>query len=319
MDNKNITEYYSVVTDRVDKIGLLNILNNTTANNIVILSELEWELPNLTDDILNAYKNKNVNIKVVLGSFDTKTNYETIYWPTFWINWARENLRNVPVVNFDIKNVKYPFITLNNRSHYHRCVFIDEMSKQSLLDKGIVTWVKHLNENSNFPYKHFDNRKILLNDEFETKLDSFLIPNEYQLSLFHVVTEATHKVSFITEKTVIPTLLKKPYIVLGSMGFNKRLTDLGFKLYDELFDYSFDSEPDIFKRTELFVQNVKKIVNLNLLEAYNFIQPKIFHNYNRAIEISNDKTLVPTIIKDCLVKRSVNKMILTRYERFLND
>ena len=143
MDNKIVTEYYSVVVHRVDSIGLLDILDRTTANEIIILSELEWELPGLTQEVLLAYKNKNVKIKVVLGSFDTKTNYETIYWPTYWINWANENLRYVNKPVFDINKVKHPFISLNNRSHYHRCVFIDEMAKQNLLDKGVVTWVKH--------------------------------------------------------------------------------------------------------------------------------------------------------------------------------
>ena len=37
MDNKVVTEYYSVVIHRVDSIGLLDILNRTTANEIIIL------------------------------------------------------------------------------------------------------------------------------------------------------------------------------------------------------------------------------------------------------------------------------------------
>ena len=319
MDNKIVTEYYSVVVHRVDSIGLLDILDRTTANEIIILSELEWELPGLTQEVLLAYKNKNVKIKVVLGSFDTKTNYETIYWPTYWINWANENLRYVNKPVFDINKVKHPFISLNNRSHYHRCVFIDEMAKQNLLDKGVVTWVKHLNENSNFPYKHFDNRQILLNDNFDKKLDSFLIPEEYNLSLFHIVTEATHKATFITEKTIVPTLLKKPYIVIGSQGYNKKLVELGFKLYDEIFDYSFDLESDIFKRTELFVKNIEKTLTIDLAKIYKLILPKIIYNYNHALEIINDKNLIPDVIKKCVETRGIDDMIFARYERFLND
>lgn len=319
MDNQTIKEYYSVVIHNVNSTGLLDILDNTKANEVVILSELEWELPGLTNEVLTAYKNKNVNIKVVLGSFDTNTEYETIYWPTHWINWARQNLTHVNVPEFNINNVKHPFISLNNRCHYHRCVFIDEMAKQNLLDKGIVTWVKHLNENSNFSYKHFDNRQLLLNDNFNNKLDSFLIPEEYNQSLFHVVTEATHKAAFITEKTVIPTLLKKPYIVIGSQGYNNRLVELGFKLYDEVFDYSFDNEPDIFKRTELYVNNVRNMLNLDLVQTYNLLLPKIIYNYNHALNIIKDKSLIPSVIKDCVDNNGIDNMILGRYQRFLYD
>ena len=319
MDNKIVTEYYSVVLHRVDSTGLLDILDKTNANEIIILSELEWELPGLTQDVLLAYKNKNVKIKVVLGSSNTVTEYETIYWATYWINWTHENLRYVVAPEFDINNVKYPFISLNNRSHYHRCVFIDEMAKQDLLNKGIVTWVKHLNENPNFPYKHFDNRQLLLNDNFDKKLDSFLIPEEYNLSLFHVVTEATHKATFITEKTMIPTLLKKPYLVIGPAGYNRKLAELGFQLYDEIFDYSFDIESDIFKRTELFVNNINKILTIDLAEAYKLILPKIIYNYNHAFQIIKDKSFIPDIIKKCAIDKGIDKMILMRYERFLND
>jgi hypothetical protein len=219
----------------------------------------------------------------------------------------------------DKDNFKHKFISLNNRSHFHRCVFIDEMAKQDLLDKGVVTWVKHLNENSDFPYKHFDNRQLLLSDNFDKRLDSFLIPEEYNLSLFHVVTEATHKATFITEKTMIPTLLKKPYIVIGSQGYNSKLVELGFKLYDEIFDYSFDLEPDIFKRTELFVKNINKILTIDLVEAYKLIIPKIIYNYNHAFEIMKNKSFIPDVIKKCAADKGIDNMILIRYERFLND
>lgn len=137
--------------------------------------------------------------------------------------------------------------------------------------------------------------------------------------MFHIVTEATHKATFITEKTIIPTLLKKPYIVLGSQGYNSKLIELGFKLYDEIFDYSFDIESDIFKRTELFVKNINKTLTIDLAEIYKVILPKIIYNYNHALEIMNDKNLIPDIIKKCVQTKGIDDMIFARYERFLND
>jgi hypothetical protein len=162
---------------------------------------------------------------------------------------------------------------------------------------------------------------MLLSDDFVTKLDSFLIPTEYNQSLFHVVTEATHKSNFITEKTMIPTLLKKPYIVLGKEGFNSKLVELGFQLYDEVFDYSFDSESDIFKRTEMFVNNVNKISKMDYLDLksmYHTLLPKIIHNYNRAIEISKDHSYIPDTIKECVKVCDTGHSVYGRYLRFLN-
>jgi hypothetical protein len=315
-----MTEYYSVVTNNVTSTGLLDILEKTTANQVVIMSELEWELPGLTIDVIQAYKNRNVDLSVLLCGFDTPNSYQgNIFWPTYWVNWSHECLRCVKVDEFDIDKVTKPFITLNNRSHYHRCVFIDEMAKKNLIDKGVVSWVKHLNENSDYPYKHFDNRQILLNDDFNNKLDSFLIPDQYNTSLFNVVVEATSQSVFITEKTIIPTFLKKPYIVLGAQGFNSKLVELGFKLYDEVFDYSFDNESDIFKRTELFVNNVHKTLEIDLKKTYEIILPKIIYNYNRAHEIVKDKTLIPDIVKECAAQADIDHSVFSRYIKFLND
>lgn len=311
-------EYYSIVTDNLSPDSLTSILEDTKATEIVILSELEWEFPSLTVDIVNQYKDK--KIKVVLGSFDTINEYaETIYWPTFWINWTYENLRYVKVPDIDLK---YPFISLNNRSHLHRCIFIDEMAKHNLIDKGIVTWVKHLNENSDYPYKHFDNKQLLLEDDFKTKLDSFLIPKEYNQSLFHVVTEATHHAAFITEKTAIPLYLKKPFFVLASPGFYKHWTNLGFKLYDEIIDYSFDNIDNLYDRTERFVSNVPKLINLNLQEAYELLRPKLEFNYNRAIEITRNVNYIPKIIQERYYdnkEKNIKPMLVDyRYETFMN-
>lgn len=314
-------EYYSVVYQDVTSAGLLRILDNTQASEVVILSELEWELPGATPEVTQAYKDKNVKLTVVLGSFDTEiNNCEVIHWPTFWINWTYENLKWINEPEFDINQVKYPFISLNNRSHFHRCMFIEEMAKHNLIDKGVVTWVKHLNENPNFYYRYFDNRQILLDDNFVTELNSFLIPKEYNKSLFHVITEATSKSKFITEKTMIPTFFKKPYIVLGGIGFNRQLQDLGFKLYDEVFDYEFDDEYDLYNRNVMFVKNVKRIMEMNLYEVYKQLLPKIIHNYNHALSIvNNPKFFIPDIIKDCL--RDTNDIghnVFGRYHRFLD-
>jgi S-adenosylmethionine/arginine decarboxylase-like enzyme len=105
---------------------------------------------------------------------------------------------------------------------------------------------------------------------------------------------------------------------LGKEGFNSKLVELGFQLYDEVFDYSFDNESDIFKRTEMFVNNVERLTTLDLEQIYQTILPKIIHNYNRAIEISKDHSYIPDIIKQCVQECDINDSVFGRYHRFLN-
>lgn len=321
--------YYSIVEHRIDSDGFDEILSDAkekNANEVVILAELEWEIQNL-NNVAQLFKNNNIKLTVVLGSkysnYYDKFDCNIIHWQTYWINWTYEQLKHTKEfrnLTLNPDNFKYPFISLNNRSHMHRCVFMDEMEKEKLIDKGIVTWVKHLNENSSYPYNYFDNRQILLDDGFDVKLDSFLIPKEYNQSLFHVITEATAKVNFITEKTIIPMLMKKPFFVLSNHGYHKNLKELGFELYDEIIDYSFDDWKGMHDRTKYFVQNIHKLLDLNLKETYIKLLPKIEHNYNRALEICKDKSLIPDIIKDRVSNLTVPKLLVDiRYIGFLND
>lgn len=330
--------YYSIVENNFDHCGLNNILNKAKedkANNLTLFSETEWEIPHLTKDFVSECKDNNINLNIIYCS-----NYDDYYrnllpelgldinnvsfWSTYWLSWGLENLRWVQEYkspSLDTNNFKYPFISLNNRSHLHRCVFIDEMAKHNLIDKGIVTWVKHLNENSNYPYQYFDNKQLLLDDEFNKKLDSFLIPKEYNQSLFHVVTEATHKSIFISEKTAIPLFLKKPFFVLAAPKFYAHLLDLGFKLYDEIIDYSFDEIDDLKLRTEKFVSNVPKLLKLDLKNTYELLRPKIEYNYERAISITKDSKYIPRIIQDRYFENEKNNnlplMVDNRYKTFM--
>ena len=330
--------YYSVIEHNFDTAGLTKILNEAIqkqANKITILSETEWEIPHLTKDVVDKFKANNIDIKIVYCS-----NYDDYYkkllpeigltidnvefWGTYWLSWSLQNLKYVNEYTnptLDPDKFKYSFISLNNRSHLHRCYFIEEMAKNNLIDKGVVTWVKHLNENSDFPYQYFDNRQILLDDDFKTKLDSFMLPKEFNQSLFHVVVEATHQTILLSEKTAIPIFLKKPFFVLSAPGFHKYLLSLGYKLYDELIDYSFDEITDLKLRTEKFVSNIPKLINLNLKDTYELLRPKIEYNYNRTIEIIHDANYIPKMIQDrYYLNKKQNQlpyMADTRYDMFM--
>jgi hypothetical protein len=219
------------------------------------------------------------------------------YWPTFWISWTEQCLRS----NFPYKTYTpateyvYPFICLNNKGHVHRCALIDHLARHNLLDVGVVTHHNFLT-NHNYPFKYYDGSIRTIDDDFATKLDSFLLPEQFHNSFLHVVGEATIHAHLISEKTMIPIYLKKPFISLGKEGFNKCLTDLGFELYTELFDYSFDSEPDIDTRASMVADNVNSIVGQDYTKLYELIKPKILHNYNRAQEIIHDINYIHPLV-----------------------
>lgn len=299
---------------------------------VVILGEFEWDIPVLTKEFVDELKSTGTELFIIHCGFpceyyDIKYNNlgikieNVIFWKTHWFNYSKLALKHIDTEDQNIINI-YPFISLNNRSHIHRCALIDELAKRNLIEKGVVSWIAHLNENPNYPYKHFDrNKRIYLDDNFKTELDSFLIPKQFYESFLHIITEATTTVPIISEKVVKAILLKKPFLTLAGPNWNNTLRELGFKLYNEIFDYSYDTYLDLETRTSKLVDNIECVLNTNLGELYKILQPKIEFNFNRLNEIVSDENYIPFLIKKRLnfVKAKVIESIPvdSKYNQFI--
>lgn len=274
---------------------------------IVLLCETEWDSRELTPELAELLNAHNIHLIVTFCSYpdpyyEQKTKYfksiELVHWSTYWVHWT---LMCSSQLNFNISydNFKYPFICLNNKNHKHRCMLIDELTRNDLLNKGIVTWHRFPNQHSSkhlYEFKYYDDSIRLIGDDFITKLDSFLIPPEYHESFLHVIGEATTSVTCISEKTWLPILYRKPWIIMSNVNFHQKLVDLGFELYDEIIDYSFDSEPDMQKRAHAISENVKRISQQNVNELYKLIKPKADRNYNNYMRILKSGAYVPPVI-----------------------
>jgi hypothetical protein len=297
----------------------INVVSNEKPNIIILLCETEWHSRELTIDLANLLNDNNIKLIVTVGAFisdyyveQTKyfNNIEIIHWHTYWIHWAVQ-CSNQLDFNRTYTDFKYPYICLNNKNWIHRCMLVDELTGQGLLDKGIVTWNRFPARNpSLYQFKHYNDEVRLISDDFETKLDSFLIPDEYHQSFLHVIGEATTTVPFITEKTCLPILFKKPFVIMADQYFHQKLVNLGFELYDEIIDYSFDSEPDMLKRAEAIAVNVKRISEQNTTELYQRIKAKAERNYNNYMRIFKDINTVPEIIKDRIY--AINNGLVTK-------
>ena len=90
----------------------------------------------------------------------------------------------------------------------------------------------------------------------------------------------------------------KPFLVVGAKGFHQHLVRLGFQLYDEIFDYSFDEEDTDEARCEGIAKNIKKISNLStpeLRNLYNILLSKLKFNKLLALKLA---TTVPDEVRD---------------------
>lgn len=220
-------------------------------------------------------------------------------------------------VNMDT-SFEYLFITLNNLVKFHRAQLIDLLYKNNLFEYGAISYrdaIRGVNRNEipigmsdseylisisskAYRFKYWKPQKLVL-DQVEGKIlnnqvvneisKQEYLPKEYNQSFMQVVTESATDVFIISEKTCVPIFFNKPFLVLSCKDFHKNLNDMGFKLYDEIFDYGFDSEESLENRTNGIIKNlltIKDIKDKNKL--FQKIKHKLLYNRKLAFEIILD-------------------------------
>ena len=102
----------------------------------------------------------------------------------------------------------------------------------------------------------------------------------YHDALFDVICETDCDDSTIrwTEKTVRALESMKPFLIFGTPGINKLVADMGFRLYD-CIDYSFDDEKDIFKRANMLVDEMQRLLTIPIKELYDDTRDTAVYNY----------------------------------------
>ena len=126
---------------------------------------------------------------------------------------------------------------------------------------------------------------------FEDDTDAyhdFLPVQEWLESEIDLIIETYHIRAFgLSDKTCKALVHCKPFLVVGCAGWYKIFEQLGFKLYDELFDYSFDEIESFRYRHEAIMAQMKDILNMDKSEFDKKIldiQDKIYYNKKQLLE-----------------------------------
>ena len=291
-----------------------NIKINSNISRIVILAQHEWEYTKFVssktafEEIIDI-KN-NLPIDIITGchlssplSHNTNNpRYKNItlhYWPTFWMSCFSRYDKDRHIANGPIDKL---FCLLNGNAHYHRCRTMDLLCRDNLLDKGYVSWYD-FNFPAGYTFKHWNPTKLTL-DTFNNASNLFTVPPEFGRAFVNLVSESNMTPYFLTEKTTKPLYYKKPFLVVSKEGFHtKFLTEFGFKLYDEIFDYSFDLIADQDERIEAVVQEIKRFENHSnsqLQELTTQIENKLEFNQKHLMSLMYDVNIWPKVITELL-------------------
>lgn len=205
-------------------------------------------------------------------------------------------LHNIKATD-EMKNFTHPFISLVRLAKTHRCVYMDLLAKYDLIKLGAVGW----REYSEYPFKYWKEKILLVDQPSENPRDDFThlhIPEISVRSFMQVAVETNPHIFILSEKTTYPIFFNKPFLTVGCANYHAILEKLGFKLYDEIFDYSFDCKKDMRERYEGLVKNVVNICNKTpeeWQEMYELVSEKIEYNKLHALNIARSYDNYPDI------------------------
>tara|TARA_B110000503_G_scaffold130781_1_gene204565 strand:- start:358 stop:1341 length:984 start_codon:yes stop_codon:yes gene_type:complete len=271
-------------------------VTNTSTTKVIIFNPEEHEPPwyfQRHRHIINRLcKKHKVTIEYWLQNiaeedfFEDCASINHINWPLFCAYYTAAQI-NITETVTDIDRL---FVCLNHRAHKERCELMDQLENFNLVKNGYISWLKK--DAEKFTFKYFLNKKMVL--DYDSHQDGFTFPVQYYNGLINIIPESTIKTIDFSEKTFGAILNEKPFIILGAPGIHKKLKDLGFKLFDEyLFDYSFDKEPDLHKRINLIVKEIRKHRSSDYNELYKKVLPKIKHNKTHLLKLINNKKNIP--------------------------
>jgi hypothetical protein len=288
---------------------LSDVVKQPGLSELYIYNEVEYGL-NIEKELVDIINNNNIKVNLLTGGFNLhwpKSNLigqgidpSLVYveaWPTFWFKAADFYMRQADN-KFHIKELwpekfDYPFLTFNGRTRHHRTVLIDTLAKYNLINQGIVTY--HSAEQVEH-WKYHDGSVLTIDDTFTTRKESYDFNEKFVKSFLHIVGETSVDAPLLSEKTATPMMMKLPFLTIACPKFHTGyLKHMGFELYDEIFDYSFDLENNIDTKIEMLIDNVHKVVNGDVDQMYQVIKPKIDHNYNLIKTFLNDNSLIPSI------------------------
>jgi hypothetical protein len=188
------------------------------------------------------------------------------------------------------------FTSLNSKARHNRCLFIDCMSYYNMIHNNYVSWNMTVleEEANNIPYqfKYWLPERLLLETTWQ---DTILTnpsqsvqntpPLQFADSLFSFISETVTDEIMVTEKTWMAIYHRRPFLTFATSGYYRFLQTLGIELYDEVFDYSFDSIQDWEDRCIAVMVQMKKLENKNLQNLYMLLRPKVLRNYTQMLDI----------------------------------
>jgi hypothetical protein len=220
-------------------------------------------------------------------------------------NW--KSIQNLDQIknNFLQKNKDDIILSLSRRNRSHRVIahamlINSELNDYSIISQDICRNFKISDITlSNMglthkQWKRFQKQlpRIANKNDFEINAVFDHFPTLHDHTCFSIVNETeinnyNNTSMFFSEKILKPIINFQPFVVYGQCGINHALRELGYKLYDDYFDLSFDQEPNNILRYKKLLESItsltKQLAAASIKEQmdWRFRNIELLeHNYN---------------------------------------
>lgn len=222
--------------------------------------------------------------------------YSLYHWKTFhffiYLNYFLVKKAFSPQLAQNFKS----FMFLNGQVALNRCIVIDELARTKALTSNLYSWQTNNIGDSvldDYSFKFFDgNKKYLDHPSSIHPGYANITPQLFSKALWQVAIEReSYMEGLISEKVIIPIFFKRPFLYLSSPNSIHFLKKLGFDVFDDYIDISYDKEYDLEKRCKMFANEVKKITLLENKKILPIIKQKCHKNLNNMISLVYNEKL----------------------------
>jgi hypothetical protein len=188
----------------------------------------------------------------------------------------------------------YHFVSLARIARPHRVYATVEILDRNLNKFGHLSlgsgWYSHSCENFDLhlvPERYKDRMPLIIDGTIahsthhlqwrgeDVRLTHAFVNLVHETSFEYEVSPRTWNVPFITEKSTKPFIWGQVPIYNTMRGSLSAIRELGFDLFDDIIDHSYDNEPDPMIRIKLVIDQLEKICNWSLEECATYKQKNI--------------------------------------------
>ena len=224
---------------------------------------------------------------------------------------------------YDLKKVdrEKHFTTMQNEPRPIRIYLYDYLIKNNLLNKfeysffaaqskDYINWEDRIGGDDGLPkidgefpkMRSFEKEKIG-NKNYDLQISNFNAELNGYFSIFMETNYMNGGIYYgFSEKSFKGFALKKPFMLWASPAAPKGLTEMGFKLYDKIFDIELMSDSSHDMRRTRFFDDIKRICELPINQIKNMYIDNletIEYNYSNLIRlIEKEKIELINLIKE---------------------